>query len=294
MTAGVKQLRVGATGECEARCMSGPTRQEDNDPTLPDNNQSAPAGGPAARDRSPARGPDSFNANVPELAGTFIGKYQIKREIESGGMGVVYEAVQDQPRRVVALKLMRVGLGSRSALRRFEAEAQALGRLHHPNIAQIYEAGTHVAGALSIPFFAMEYIAGAKAIDSYAVANKLSTIERLKLFALACDAVHHGHTRGIIHRDLKPQNVLVGADGVVKVIDFGVARAVDSDLASPTLQTNAGAVIGTPLYCSPEQFDGDPNALDERTDVYSLGVMLYELLVGRLPYTIGSQALAEV
>src|SRR5947208_1931826 len=156
---------------------------------------------------------------------------------------------------------MRVGLGSRSAIRRFETEAQTLGRLHHPNIAQIYEAGTHFADPLSVPFFAMEYIAGARAIDSYAQSSKLDTVERLKLFALVCDAVHHGHTRGIIHRDLKPQNVLVGADGVPKVIDFGVARATDSDLTAPTLQTNAGAVIGTPLYCSPEQFEGDPNAI---------------------------------
>ena len=231
---------------------------------------------------------------VPDVAGTFVGKYQIKREIASGGMGIVYEAVQDQPRRVVALKLMRAGLGSRAAVHRFEAEAQTLARLHHPNIAQVYEAGTHEAGAIRVPYFAMEYIPGAQAIDTYANANRLGTIDRLRLFAVVCDAVHHGHTRGIIHRDLKPQNVLVGADGVLKVIDFGVVRAVDSDQTSPTLQTSAGSVIGTPLYCSPEQFEGDPNALDGRTDVYSLGMLLYELLLARLPYTFASGALAEV
>lgn len=263
--------------------MSEPTRhaEDDDDPTQPD--------------RAPSnRGPDSFHANVPDLRGKFVGKYEIMDAIDAGGMGMVYRAMQEQPRRVVALKLMRVGFGSRMALHRFETEAQTLARLHHSNIAQIYEAGMHTDGTMSVPYFAMEYVAGARAIDAYANAKQLGVRERLELFATACDAVEHAHTRGIIHRDIKPQNVLVGADGVLKVIDFGVARATDSDLAAPTLQTHAGAVIGTPLYCSPEQFDGDSSALDERTDVYSLGMVLYELLVARLPYTFSSQALPEV
>ena len=219
-----------------------------------------------------------------------IGQFHIKDVLASGGMGVVYRAVQSQPRRTVAVKVMRHGVTSRSALRRFEYESQILARLHHPGIAQVYEAGTHDDGQGVVPYFAMEYVANAKAITQYAKEKSLGPRERLELLASVCDAVHHGHQKGIVHRDLKPGNILVDPNGNVKVIDFGVARGTDSDLALTTLQTEVGQLIGTLQYMSPEQCDADPDAIDARSDVYALGVVLYELLTGRLPYKIRGHA----
>ena len=204
-------------------------------------------------------------------------------------MGTVYLAEQQSPRRQVALKLLRAGIASSSALRRFEYEAEILAHLRHPNVAEIYEAGTH----LGLPYFVMEYIADARPITDYAEQHDLPMRDRLKLFAQVCDAVHHGHQRGIIHRDLKPANILVDAAGWVKVIDFGVARATDADLALTTLRTETGQLVGTLQYMSPEQCDADPHELDVRTDVYSLGVVLYELLCRRLPYDVTRSALAS-
>jgi len=208
-------------------------------------------------------------------------------------MGTVYVAVQERPRRTVALKLMKAGIASRSALRRFEYESQILARLRHPNIAQVYESGTHDEGAGSVPFFAMEYIPSAKTITAYAEDKELGTRQRLQLFAKVCDAVHHGHQKGIIHRDLKPGNILVDSSGEPKIIDFGVARATDSDIAVTTLQTDIGELIGTLQYMSPEQCEADPHDLDTRSDVYALGVVLYELLCGRLPYDVSRAAVHE-
>ena len=215
-----------------------------------------------------------------------IGKYHIKSLIATGGMGSVYMAVQEQPRRTVALKLMKRGIASRSALRRFEYESQLLARLRHPHIAEVYDAGTHDEGDGGTPYFVMEYIAGARRLTDYAREKKLPTRRKLELFLPVCDAVHHGHTKGIIHRDLKPDNILVDSHGRVKIIDFGVARATDSDLALTTLQTDIGQLIGTVQYMSPEQVEADPTDLDTRSDVYSLGVVLYELLTGKLPYDV--------
>ncbi|MHC5024901.1 MAG: protein kinase domain-containing protein, partial [Planctomycetota bacterium] len=222
-----------------------------------------------------------------------IGHYSILRVIDSGGMGTVYLAEQAQPRRQVALKVMARGVASRAALRRFEHESQLLARLRHPNIAQVYESGTHDDGEDAVPFFAMEYIAGARTLIAYAREERLGTRERLALFAKVCDAVHHGHQKGIIHRDLKPANILVDADGDPKIIDFGVARATDSDVAVTTIHTEVGQIIGTLQYMSPEQIEADPANIDTRSDVYALGVLLFELLTEQTPYDVSRVPIPE-
>ncbi len=222
-----------------------------------------------------------------------IGNYRTKRVLASGGMGTVYEATQEKPRRTVALKLMRHGIASRSALRRFEYESQILARLRHPGIAQVYEAGTHRDDTGSMPYFAMEYIVGAKPITEYVKEKDLGTRQRMALFTQVCDAVHHGHQKGIIHRDLKPSNILVDTQGQVKIIDFGVARGTDSDMAVTTLQTDIGQLLGTLQYMSPEQCEGDPHDIDTRSDVYALGVVFYEMLCDRLPYIVTRAAIHE-
>ncbi|MCB9837842.1 MAG: serine/threonine protein kinase [Phycisphaeraceae bacterium] len=221
-----------------------------------------------------------------------IGQYRIKAVIAGGGMGTVYEAYQEHPKRVVALKIMKAGITSRVMLRRFEYESQVLARLRHPGIAQVYEAGAHDDGKARVPFFAMEYVPGAKSIIDYAQSRGLDTRERLELFMQVCDAVAHGHQKGVIHRDLKPSNILVDSGGQPKIIDFGVARSTDSDLAV-TCQTDIGQLIGTVQYMSPEQCNADPHDLDTRSDVYALGVVLYELLTGELPYDIRQCAIHE-
>ncbi|MDG2424648.1 MAG: protein kinase [Phycisphaerales bacterium] len=222
-----------------------------------------------------------------------IGRYGIRRVLGSGGMGTVYEAIQDKPRRKVAVKVMRTGVTSRKAAKRFEYESQILGRLSHTGIAQVYEAGTYDDGSGGVPYFAMEYIAGAKTILEYVHLRTPSREDVLKLFCEVCDAVHHGHTKGIIHRDLKPGNVLVDREGQPRIIDFGVARATDSDMAVTTLQTDVGQLIGTVQYMSPEQCEADPDILDTRSDVYALGIMLYELLTNKLPYDLKTVPLYE-
>ena len=214
----------------------------------------------------------------------YIGRYHIKRIIGHGGMGAVYEAMQEQPRRVVALKVMRTGAASRSALRRFLYESQLLARLKHPGIAQVYEAGTHVENGVRVPYFAMEYIAGARSLTEFAEQRDLSTDQRVELFMKVCDAVHHGHQKGIVHRDLKPLNILVDSEGRPKIIDFGVARATDSDMAVTTQQTDVGSLIGTLQYMSPEQVAADPHDIDTRSDVYAMGIILFELVCRTLPY----------
>ena len=218
-----------------------------------------------------------------------IGRYQVLRRIAEGGMGTVYEAEQDSPRRIVALKVVRLGFGSPDVVRRFTHEAQILGRLHHPGIAQVYEAGLADDGQ---PFFAMEFIHGLP-LDEYARRRGLDLTARVGLLARVCDAVQHAHDQGVIHRDLKPANILVEETGQPKVLDFGVARATDADLLSRAGLTQAGQLIGTPNYMSPEQVSADPAAIDQRTDVYALGVILFELLAHRLPYQLENRPLAE-
>ena len=221
-----------------------------------------------------------------------IGRYRILREIGRGGMGRVFEAEQDNPRRRVALKVIRPGCLTPSSLRRLEFESQVLGRLQHPGIAQIFEAGAAGTGNSQQPYFAMEIVRG-QSLRRYADSRQLDSRGRLMLIARVCDAVQHAHQKGVIHRDLKPANILVDESGQPKILDFGVARATDSDLQAPTIETTAAQLIGTIPYMSPEQVSGDPDALDTRSDVYALGVVLYELLAGRLPYELNKRNLPE-
>lgn len=236
-------------------------------------------------------GPEAVPDGATVGAGTRIGRYRIQRVIASGGMGTVYEAAQEQPRRTVALKVIRAGAASPMMLRRFEYEAQVLGSLQHPGIAQVYEAGTHPGegpDGRDVPFIAMELIAGARSLIDYAVAADLDLRGRIGLMALVCDAVQYAHQRGVIHRDLKPGNILVDSGGLPKIIDFGVARVTGLDITAATQHTGGGQLMGTLRYMSPEQCEGDSRKIDTRSDVYALGVVLYELLTGRLPYDLSS------
>lgn len=224
-----------------------------------------------------------------------VGRYRIESQIGAGGMGLVYAARQENPDRLVALKLLRPGLVTPSLLRRFRHEVEALAALQHAGIAHIYEAGTaeiEIAGGhFEQPYFAMELIKG-DTLMAYAGRNTLGIRERLGLLTAVCDAVQHAHQRGIIHRDLKPANILVDAAGRPKILDFGIARVASADLDAMTRHTEAGQLIGTLAYMSPEQLAGDPEALDTRCDVYSLGVVTFELLTGRLPYDVAGKPLA--
>jgi eukaryotic-like serine/threonine-protein kinase len=226
-----------------------------------------------------------------------IGPCRILNVLGQGGMGVVYLAEQDHPiRRKVALKLIKLGMDTREVIARFNTERQALALMSHPNIARVFDAGSSDEGR---PYFVMEYVPGIPITD-YCDRNRLSTRDRLALFIPVCQAVQHAHQKGVIHRDLKPSNVLVAIeDGrpVPKVIDFGVAKATNQQLTEQTFFTRHGVLLGTPEYMSPEQADPGPLEVDTTTDIYSLGVLLYELLVGVLPFdseTLRRAAHAEV
>jgi signal transduction histidine kinase len=218
-----------------------------------------------------------------ERAGTQIGPYKLLQQIGEGGFGVVFMAEQTEPvRRRVALKVIKPGMDTRQVIARFEAERQALAVMDHPNIARVLDAGTTESGR---PYFVMELVRGTP-ITAYCDENNLPVSERLWLFTSVCQAIQHAHTKGIIHRDIKPSNVLVTRlDGqpVVKVIDFGVAKAMGQQLTDKTLFTNFAQMIGTPLYMSPEQAELSSTDIDTRSDIYSLGVLLYELLTGSTP-----------
>lgn len=221
--------------------------------------------------------------SVSEGPGSMVGRYKLLQKIGEGGFGVVYMAEQEHPvKRRVALKIIKVGMDTRQVIARFEAERQALAMMDHPNIAQVLDAGATETGR---PFFVMELVKGVP-ITHYCDEAKLDTRKRLVLFNDVCAAVQHAHQKGIIHRDLKPSNVMVTLhDGkpVVKVIDFGIAKATNQNLTEKTLFTNYGQMIGTPAYMSPEQAVLSGLDVDTRSDVYSLGVMLYELLAGKPP-----------
>lgn len=256
------------------------------------------------------------NSRMP----TEIGGYRIARLIGHGGMGAVYEAEQANPRRRVALKVVRPGLLGGQFTTRLRREAQVLGRLQHLGIAQIFEAGIADQGGTPQPYFAMEYVAGLP-LNRYADQRGLCPGSRLELIARVCDAVHYAHERGVIHRDLKPGNILVSTEhdlsstdgndpplqcgisqecrsqwqcaGNPKILDFGVARITDADVQMTTLQTDAGQLVGTLSYMSPEQVQGKSDHLDRRSDVYTLGVLLHELLTGTPPVNVRGRSIPE-
>ena len=220
-----------------------------------------------------------------------VGRYRIVRKVAEGGMGVVYEALQEHPARTVALKVVRPAVATPGALRRLELEAETLAQFSHPGIAQIYEAGAHDGPLGRQPWFAMEFVRGVR-LDAWARTASPTVAQRVALLAQVAEAVHHAHQRGVVHRDLKPGNVLVQEDGRPKVLDFGVARVASGDGRGATVATQAGQVLGTLPYMSPEQLSGRAADVDVRTDVYALGVVLYELLVGRLPIDVDTDSIA--
>ncbi len=250
----------------------------------------APAVEVAARDLATA-----FKAGAHSHPAS-IGRYRIVRLLGEGGMGTVYEAEQEEPRRVVALKVIKPGSATPDRLRRFRQESQALARLQHPGIAQIYESNTADTGFGPQPFFAMEFIRGLP-LKQYTEVHQLDTRQKLELMVNICEAIHHAHQRGLIHRDLKPGNILVDETGQPKILDFGVARFIEADAQAsdfqPSTQTGLGQLVGTLAYMSPEQVLGDPLEVDTRSDVYALGVILYELLSGRLPYEVSQRQLPD-
>ncbi len=219
-----------------------------------------------------------------------VGRYRIHDVLGVGGMGVVYLAEQESPRRRVALKVIRPEYASPTYLRRFAVEAEILGRLEHPGIARIYEAGTDSSCDTPTPFFAMEFVHGRPLCED-ATRRRLDVRERVQLLVDVCDAVHHAHEQGIVHRDLKPQNILVDDAGKPRVLDFGVARVLDA--GRTTIGTSSGQLVGTLHYMSPEQVSTDPAAVDARSDVYTLGVVAYELIGAQFPYDLSGRSLSD-
>ena len=279
----------GRSVEGDATGMSEPTSPETQEATATvDAETRLPSELATAEKRSD--GADFTLAGAPQadrpggsgVGQVIAGRYTLLEVLGEGGMGTVYRAEQTQPvKRQVALKLIKIGMDSRAVLARFDAERQALALMDHPNIARVYDGGTTEAGQ---PFFVMELVSG-EPITEYCDRHRLSVRARLELFVSVCQAVQHAHQKGIIHRDLKPSNVMVTeVDGrpTPKVIDFGVAKATEFSLTDQSL-ADTGAIVGTPTYMSPEQADPSSMDIDTRTDVYALGVILYELLAGSPP-----------
>jgi len=241
--------------------------------------------------RRAAESPDTPSLGAPSGA---VGGYRIQRVLGEGGMGLVYLATQESTGQPVALKVIRPGVLSARMLERFAHEVRVLARLQHEGIARIFEAGTIelAPGAGPQPFFAMEVVEGS-ALTEHAADAGLDLRARLRLLAQVARIVHHAHARAVVHRDLKPANILVTADGRLKVLDFGVARVVEDDDASTVEHTQHGQVVGTLPYMSPEQVLGQTDRIDTRSDVYTLGVILFELLAGRLPHDVGGKSIVE-
>ena len=238
-----------------------------------------------ASEQSPNTPPSTVMGDGPSgYVGTVIGPYKLMEQIGEGGFGLVFVAEQLAPvRRKVAVKVIKPGMDTRDVIARFEAERQALAMMDHPNIARVLDVGATDSGR---PYFVMELVRGVP-ITEYCDRNRLTPRERLELFVVVCQAVQHAHQKGIIHRDIKPSNVLVtlyDRGPLVKVIDFGVAKALHQQLTEKTIYTRFAQMVGTPLYMSPEQAEMSSLDIDTRTDIYSLGVMMYELLTGTTPF----------
>ncbi len=249
--------------------------------------RTAPAAGPLDHPvpTIPAAQRDAFSMGVQ------LGEFTLLDVLGTGGAGVVYRALQRHPARTVALKVLRDGLAAGPVRKRFEVEAEILARLHHPGIAQVFAA--HPGDETTPPYIAMELVEGPP-ITEFATDHGLPVAARLDLLARVCDAVQHAHQRGVIHRDLKPANILIAADGQPKVLDFGVARAQGGSPVHSTIETEAGQLLGTVAFMSPEQVHASPDAIDTRTDVYALGVVLFRLVTGRLPFGDDDPSLPEL
>lgn len=235
---------------------------------------------------------DAASEDLP--SGTLVGDVRIVRFLGAGGMGRVYEAIQDSTQRTVAVKVIRAGIVSAATARRLAHEAQILGRLSHPGIARIYSAGVARIGGHDMPYFVMEYVDRPRSLTAFAAARGLSSRERVEVFRQVCRGVAHGHERGVVHRDLKPGNILVDAAGQPKIIDFGVARCTAAEGQLTTMHTGTGELLGTAQYMAPEQLFGTADDIDPRADVYALGLVLYELLTGSLPYDVRDRPIYEV